>query len=168
MNTTSLTDIAISNEFEPGDLGYIIHLHGRLYKQECNYGLAFEAYVATSLLEFYKNYDPKNNRVWICRHNGKMIGCLMLMNRGEDAQLRYFILEPAYRGIGLGRKLMGEYMGFLKKCGYKSSYLLTTDELPAAAHLYKSYGFILTEERPSSSAFGKPVVEQRYDLRKIA
>jgi len=41
--------------------------------------------------------------------------------------------------------------------------LWTTSELPAAASLYKRYGFVLTEEIPSD-LFGKPVIEQRYDL----
>jgi len=54
-------------------------------------------------------------------------------------------------------------MEFLKEKKYKSTYLLTTDELPASTHLYKKFGFRLTEEKPSN-AFGKPVVQQRYDL----
>ena len=54
-------------------------------------------------------------------------------------------------------------MNCLKEYKYRSSYLLTTDELPASAHLYKKFGFKLTEEKPSS-AFGKPVMQQRYDL----
>ena len=160
----SLNEIKITNEFGPGDLGYIIHMHGRLYKGECDYGLPFEAYVASSLLEFYEKYDPKTNRVWICKHEGKMIGCLMLMSRGDSAQLRYFIIEPAYRSIGLGRKLMNLYMEALKEFGYRSSYLLTTDGLPASAHLYNAYGFVLTSET-KSDAFGKMVMEQRYDLK---
>lgn len=55
------------------------------------------------------------------------------------------------------------YIGFLKQSGYTSSYLWTTDELPAAASLYIRFGFTLTEEKPST-VFGKPVKEQRYDL----
>jgi GNAT superfamily N-acetyltransferase len=85
------------------------------------------------------------------------------MHRGEAAQLRYFILAPAYRGIGLGKKLMELYMDFLRQAGYQSSYLWTTNELPAAISLYKRYGFVLTDEKPSD-AFGKPVIEQRYEL----
>ena len=54
-------------------------------------------------------------------------------------------------------------MEHLKQRNYKTSYLWTTDELPASAHLYQKFGFKLTEEKPST-AFGKPVKEQRYDL----
>ncbi len=159
----ALDDIIISNTLRPGDLGYVTYLHGKLYKQEYDFGLQFEAYVAEGLLEFYNQYDPKNNRVWVCRYNDVIIGFLVLMNRGKAAQLRYFIIEPAFRGIGLGRKLMDEYMDFLKRFGYNSSYLLTTHELAAAAHLYTSRGFILKEEK-DSSAFGRPLKEQRYEL----
>jgi N-acetylglutamate synthase-like GNAT family acetyltransferase len=158
-----LSDIAIRTDLRPGDIGYITYLHGKLYGEEYNYGIEFETYVARGLAEFHKNYDPLTNRVWICEHGNKMIGCILLMDRGEAAQLRYFLIEPAYRGIGLGQKLMDLYFKFLKQCGYKSAYLWTTNEQSSAAHLYSKYGFILTEEK-QSTAFGKHVKEQRYQL----
>jgi len=158
-----LNDIDIRTELRAGDIGYVIYLHGYLYKKECNYGIEFETYVASGLNEFYQRYDPRKDCVWICEHDSKIVGFLLLMHRGEAAQLRYFILEPEYRGIGLGNKLMGLYMNCLKERNYRSSFLWTTGELPEAAHLYKKYGFKLTEEKPST-AFGKPVTEQRYDL----
>lgn len=159
----TLDDIAIRTKLEPGDLGYIIYLHGHLYNREYDYGIEFESYVASGLAEFYQQYDPQKDRVWICEHENRIVGFLLLMHRGDSAQLRYFILEQEYRGIGLGNKLLNLYMDFLKEKNYKSSYLLTTDELPASAHLYKKFGFTLTEEKPSN-AFGKPVMQQRYDL----
>lgn len=163
MKPITLSDISIRTSLLPGDIGYTTYLHGQLYQKEYSYGVSFEAYVAKGLHEFYENYDPKNNRVWVCEHQEKRIGFLYLMNRGDSAQLRYFIIEPEYRSIGLGKKLMTLYMDFLKSCGYKKSYLLTTSELHAAAALYKKHGFKLTEEE-DSTAFGKPVTEQRYEL----
>ena len=138
-------------------------MHGALYQREYKYGLQFESYVAKGLCEFYEKYDPARNRIWACEHNDRMIGFLLLMDRGNSAQLRYFIIDPEYRGIGLGSKLMNLYMGFLHECGYKKSYLWTTHELSTAAFLYKRLGFKLTEEKVST-AFGKPLTEQRYDL----
>jgi peptidyl-dipeptidase Dcp len=92
-----------------------------------------------------------------------MIGFLLLMDRGQAAQLRYFLIEPRCRGIGLGSKLMNLDMDFLHMCGYRESYLWTTHELTTAASLYKRHGFQLTQEK-ESTAFGKPLREQRYDL----
>jgi peptidyl-dipeptidase Dcp len=161
----SLNDIHIRTTLQPGDIGYVVYLHGALYSKEYHYSIAFDTYVATGLLEFYQQYDAAKDCVWVCEHDNKMVGFILLMNRGESAQLRYFILAPEYRGIGLGKKLMGLYMAFLKQAGYTSSYLWTTSELPAAISLYKKHGFVLTEEKPSEAAFGKPVIEQRYELQ---
>ena len=68
-----LEDISIRNTLIPGDLGYVIHLHGLLYRTEYGYGIEFETYVALGAYEFYKNYDPMKDRVWICEHNKKML-----------------------------------------------------------------------------------------------
>ena len=163
MKKLSLNDISIRTELRPGDLGYVVHMHGALYGKEYNYGIQFESYVAKGLCEFYEKYDPTRSRVWICEHNNRMIGFLLLMDRMGSAQLRYFLIEPEYRGIGLGSKLMNLYMDFLRECGYKASYLWTTHELTTAANLYKRFGFQLTEQK-ESNAFGKPLQEQRYDL----
>jgi peptidyl-dipeptidase Dcp len=160
---TLTKEVSIRTQLQAGDLGAVTYLHGLLYHQEYQYDMGFEAYVAAGLQEFYQQYDPATNRVWICEHYGRMIGFLLLMNRGSAAQLRYFLLLPEYRGIGLGKQLMERYMAFLKECGYQSSYLWTTHELQAAAYLYQSYGFKLTQQK-ESLAFGKPLLEQRYDL----
>ena len=159
----TLDDIFIRTQLKPGDIGYAIYLHGALYEREYGYGVQFECYVAKGLCEFYEKYDPTRNRIWACEHKDRMIGFLVLMDRGNAAQLRYFLIEPEYRGIGLGARLLNLYMDFLRECGYKTSYLWTTHELSTAAILYTRHGFKLTEEK-ESTAFGKPLREQRYDL----
>jgi GNAT superfamily N-acetyltransferase len=159
----TLSDIAIRTDLQSGDIGYLTYLHGTLYRREYDYGLSFEAYVAAGLHEFVMNYDADRSRVWICEHDRQMVGALALMDRGTAAQLRYFLIAPSYRGLGLGRKLLDQYMAFLRQCRYTASYLWTTQEQLTAIKLYQSYGFRLSEEKPSA-AFGKPLVEQRYDL----
>lgn len=164
-NKIELQEITIRTELRPGDLGYVIYLHGHLYGEEYQYSVGFEAYVAMGLYEFYRQYDPLKDKVWICEHGNRMVGFLLLMHRENDtAQLRYFILEPAYRGIGLGKKLMKLFMDHFRETGYRHSYLYTTHELGTAASLYKRCGFQLTEER-RSDAFGKALYEQRYDWK---
>lgn len=160
----NIEDIHIRTELKPGDLGYLVYLHGHLYGIEYQYGVGFESYVAQGIHEFYQQYDPVKDRVWMCEHRGRIIGSLVLMHRGEHtAQLRYFILEPGYRNLGLGKRLMLLFMDHLKKAGYTKAYLWTTEELSRAAALYRKNGFYLAETKLNSS-FGSLVVEQRYDL----
>ena len=160
----TLQDIKIRTNLQPGDLGYIIHRHGKLYAKEYGYGIAFESYVAAAIHEFYQAYDPAIDRVWICEHHEDIVGFLLLMHRSPSiAQLRFFYLEPPYRGLGLGKKLVTLYLEFLKECAYITAYLWTTHEQTAAASLYTRHGFRLIEEK-NSNAFGKPLREQRYEL----
>jgi N-acetylglutamate synthase and related acetyltransferases len=160
----SIEDISIRTEIRPGDLGYIIYLHGILYGKEYHYSPAFEIYVAKGLHEFYTQYDPLRDRVWICEHDQKIVGFLLLMHRSEKvAQLRFLILLPEFRGLGLGKLLLEKYMAFLRDSNYQSAFLWTTHEQVAAASLYILFGFKLTEEKESSD-FGKSLTEQRYDF----
>jgi ribosomal protein S18 acetylase RimI-like enzyme len=158
-----LADIQIRRELLPGDLGYIAYLHGLLYAKELGYGLNFEAYVLGGLQEFARQYDAKKDRIWVCSHKEKIIGSLVGFHRDDIVQFRYFIFLPEYRGIGLGKLLMNEFMEYMKEGECNKAYLLTTNEQQAAISLYTRYGFKLTEEK-QSHAFDKPLIELRYDL----
>jgi GNAT superfamily N-acetyltransferase len=161
--TIHAADVSIRTRLLPGDLGYVAYLHGRLYAQEYEYGPGFEGYVLEGLGEFAHHYDPSKDRVWICEHRQKIVGFLLGMRRGDALQLRYFILLPEYRGLGMGKRMMDLFVGFMKEAGYRKAFLWTTDELHAAATLYTRHGFRLTEEKASTS-FGKQLTERRYDL----
>jgi len=117
-HSISLQDITIRHDLKPGDMGYILHMHGDIYYRENGYGFEFEQYVANSLLEFYRRFDPLKDKVWICEYNDEIIGALFLVDRVDAAQLRYFLLKSEYRGMGLGKKLMDEFMEYLTKSGY--------------------------------------------------
>ncbi|QYH40089.1 GNAT family N-acetyltransferase [Algoriphagus sp. NBT04N3] len=156
--------IFIRNQLNPGDLGQIAALHGRIYAEEHNFGLGFEAYVMDSLLEFYRQYDANRDKVWVVESEGKMVGFLLLMHRqDEQAQLRYFILEKPYRGMGLGKKLMEEWMEFYKEKGYRGAYLYTTSGLDPAISLYERYGFKKVSQMKSRN-FGVHLLEMLYRL----
>lgn len=159
-----LDDITIRHELAPGDPGYVMYLHGQYYRYEHAYGIGFESYVALGIHEFLAGYDPEKDRVWICEHDDRIIGSLVLMHRDDDAaQLRYFLVLPGYTGIGLGKHLMDRFVEFLRERRYRSAFLWTTDEQTTAIALYRKYGFVYTDEKPST-AFGKPLQEQRYEL----
>ncbi|WPU95018.1 GNAT family N-acetyltransferase [Mucilaginibacter sabulilitoris] len=158
-----LDNITLRKELLPGDLGYIAYMHGKQYAHELGYGLNFEGYVLEGLQEFARKYDTVKDRVWICEHNNQIIGCMIGFHRGQSVQLRYLIFLPEYRGVGLGKKLMNEFMAYMRELGYKKAYLWTTNEQHAAIFLYTKYGFRLTEEKVSH-AFDKALTELRYDL----
>ncbi len=159
----SLSEITIRTELRPGDIGTITALHGEIYAAEYDWGVGFEAYVAEGLAELYEHCGCDRSRIWIAEDELGIVGCIALVDRGDAAQLRYYLVVPEYRGIGLGKKLMDLFMDHCRECGYRSAYLWTTSDLESAAGLYSKYGFQLIEKK-SSTAFGTAVEELRYEL----
>jgi ribosomal protein S18 acetylase RimI-like enzyme len=155
--------VTIRTTLEPGDLGYIAYLHGRLYAEEFGYGLHFENYVLGALHEFATAYDPAKDGIWVCEHQKTKLGFLVAAHREDTVQLRFLILLPEYRGAGLARRLMDLFIAFMRDRGYRKAYLWTTSEQETAISLYQRYGFYLSEEK-ESKAFDKLLLERKYEL----
>ncbi len=81
----------------------------------------------------------------------------------NEAQLRWYLVDPSARGSGLGKQLMREAVQFSKDQSYSSIFLWTVATLKTAAHLYRSFGFMKTEEQPDH-LWGVDVVEERYEM----
>lgn len=157
-------EFLIRNTLKPGDLGQVAALHGKIYAEEHGFGIGFEAYVMKSLVEFYQNYNLQKDKVWVVESNGKLVGFLLLMHRPENvAQLRYFVLEKKFRGRGIGKQLMQEWMDFYHSRGYSRAYLYTTSGLDSAASLYQRVGFEKVSEMVSTN-FGVELLEVYYEL----
>jgi DNA-binding MarR family transcriptional regulator/GNAT superfamily N-acetyltransferase len=159
-----LEDVSICTEIRPGDIGYITYMHGWIYQEEYGYSTAFEGYVAESFYKFLINYNPEKDRLWCAEHNGKIIGCIGIVGCGESAQLRWFLIAPHYRGIGLGKKLLQEALDFVKEKNYKRVYLDTTNDLEKAINMYKKIGFVKKLEKPNNS-WREDLTEFEFEMK---
>jgi N-acetylglutamate synthase-like GNAT family acetyltransferase len=156
--------LSIRHNIKPGDVGYIIHLHGYLYFQEYGYDSSFEVYVAGPLSEFASSKKARE-QIWILEKDDKIVGSMAIVEHSmSEAQLRWLLLHPNIRGIGLGKKLMDDAIAFCKANGYSLIFLWTEDLLKPATKLYKSRGFTLTEEK-THELWGMELTEQRYELK---
>jgi ribosomal protein S18 acetylase RimI-like enzyme len=154
----------LRHDIRLGDVEYLTRLHGVLYVKECGFDQTFEAYVAAGLAEFVKSFNPDRDRVWLVDIHGQIVGSVAIVGRSRlEAQLRWFLVHPDYRGLGIGKNLLKEAIQFCKERGYKTVFLWTTSELITASHLYTSFGFRKTKEK-KHEIWGKIVTEERYDL----
>src|SRR5689334_16385623 len=95
-------DVSLRYDLRPGDLGALIQLHGRLYAQEYGLDTRFEGYVAATLAEFILTRRERD-RLWIAEREQDIVGCIGIVGRSEtEAQLRWYLVEPSARGMGLG------------------------------------------------------------------
>ncbi len=161
---SAASGITFRHDLRPGDLGYIIHLHGLLYSQEYNFDSSFETYVAVPLAEFARSHTDRE-QIWIAEDEGKIIGTIAVVTHSDlQAQLRWLLVLPQYRGSGLGRKLMTEAILFSREHGYTSAFFWTVNILRVAAQLYRKLGFKITEEI-THRIWGVHLTEQRYELK---
>lgn len=159
-----LEDITIRNEVRPGDASYITYMHARIYNKEYNYNTTmFEGYVAQSFHEFLLNYDPNKYKLWIAEHNNEIVGSIAILDHGDRAQLRWFLLHPDYRGIGLGKRLFNGAIDYCKQKEFKTVFLDTTNELDQAIRMYKKAGFVQVAETENNS-WREDLMELEFEL----
>jgi GNAT superfamily N-acetyltransferase len=155
----------IRSNFNSEDIDYLTRFHGVIYAREYGYDQTFEAYVFSGLAEFVRSFDSGRDRIWLAECDGHIIGAIAVVGCSkEEAQLRWFLVQPEYRGLGLGKKLIAEALLFCKKHKYRTIFLWTTSELDVARHLYTGAGFRKTEEE-THEIWGKKVSEERYELQ---
>jgi ribosomal protein S18 acetylase RimI-like enzyme len=156
--------ITLRTDLRPGDLGAVVSLHGALYARERGFGPTFEAYVAGPLADFVLAASERQ-RLWLAEQDGRLVGCIAIVAAGpRTAQLRWFLVDPTCRGVGLGRRLLDEALAFCRAIGYEVVVLWTESALAAAARLYQSVGFRKVEEKAGLLG-GVEVVEEKYELR---
>ena len=159
-----LKEITIRNDIRCGDAGYLTYLQAKVFGEEHGYSHIFEAYVAKSFYDFLMNYKPDRDKIWIAEHNGKIVGNIAVVDRGDKAQLRWFITDPGYRSIGLGKALLLKALEYCRQSGYPMVYLETCDDLPKAISMYRRAGFTLAKETPND-AWRAGLKEQEYYLK---
>jgi GNAT superfamily N-acetyltransferase len=153
----------------PGAIGDIAALHARHYAASHGFGAVFEAKVARELGEFLARFDPTRDLFRaVLAEDGAVRGSIAL-DGGEaglpagTAHLRWFILDAALRGSGLGRRLLGETLDHARAAGFGRVFLWTLAGLPAAERLYAEAGFAL-EKEVTGRQWGRPVTERRLGL----
>ena len=103
-------------------------------------------------------------RIWVEERDGRLAGCVAIVAAESDvAQLRWFLVDPAARGTGLGHRLLEAAVAFSRDAGYSRIILWTVAGLAAAQHLYQQAGFVRTEATPVRR-WGVDVVEERHEL----
>ncbi len=150
---------------QPGDMGWIVHRHGVLYAQEYGYDERFEALVAEIAAKFIQEFDGKRERCWIAEKDGEIVGSVFLVKQSKTvAKLRLLLVEPAARGLGIGKRLVDECVRFARQAGYRKITLWTQGELRAARGIYEKAKFRLVGKKRHSDWGKDDLVAETWEL----
>jgi GNAT superfamily N-acetyltransferase len=155
---------------EPGDIGWIVERHGTLYAAEYGFGPPFEAEVAAVAADYLRHHDPARECCWIAERAGARLGSAFVVRKSDDtAKLRLVIVDPAARGLGIGKALVQACIDFARRAEYGELTLGTHDILLAARAIYKAAGFTL-QTSVNHCDYGPAMAAEEWllDLKPVA
>lgn len=126
------------------DIPRLAELLGFLFRQEKDFK-ADPRKQATGLRLILR--EPRRGRIFTVRYGGAAIGMVSLLfiistaEGGPVVWLEDFVLDPAWRGKGIGARLLDYAIAYARRKGIKRITLLTDRKNVRAARLYLRRGF---------------------------
>lgn len=99
------------------------------------------------VLAMSRHYQPPSARYYVVEHADTVVGgagfARLHGTTTDDAicELRKMYFQPAARGLGLGKALLGLLLDEMRSAGYRRCYLETTSWMQRAQHVYREAGF---------------------------
>jgi GNAT superfamily N-acetyltransferase len=82
--------------------------------------------------------------VWLAYHQAHAVGCVLyhpLSASDRSGEVKRMYVQPAFRRLGLARRLLGELEHFAGGRGDRWLYLDTNDSLKTALAFYERHGY---------------------------
>ncbi len=149
----------------PGDNGWLLELHARVYVRGFGWAPEFEGRAAELLAKFLLGEDD-HRAGWIAhRHPTRLGGCFVLPKGGGAMQLHCMAVDPAHHGRGIGRSLLDAAVSHARATGHDRMDLRTFDCLGAARRLYAAAGFqLVSSSRDHGHSFVRDAVEENWSI----
>jgi GNAT superfamily N-acetyltransferase len=162
---TAPASIELRRGYDPGLIGRVGELHGRYYADAWGVGAAFEIMMIRDLCDFIEHCDPNRDIILSAFLEGILMGSISILGEkaeGEGAQLRFFIVDPKYHGLGAGKALLHSALDWCRARGYSRVFLWTVDHLSQSRQLYEKAGFRVTT-RWTDDRYSAPLESLRME-----
>ena len=118
-------------------------------------GDAFVYHPNTPREEAMAYWFAKGTRTYVAEQNGKIIGSYILRDNrpglGNHVSNAGFMVDPAARGSGVGRKMGEHALSEARRLGYRAmqfNFVISTNE--SAVHLWQQLGFRIVGTLPGA------------------
>lgn len=87
-------------------------------------------------------YGLPDGRLYLAYCDGELAGCIGLRKLdGGNCEMKRLYVRPAFRGKGIGGRLVRQIIADARKIGYSHMLLDTLPFLESALFMYRKYGF---------------------------
>lgn len=149
----------------PGDMGWMISMHGIIYAREFGFNTDFEAGIARKAATIYESKDPFN-RIWIKELEGQRAGSIAVSRTDDGAAFINFVLVPdEFRSRGIAKELMQHLIAHVRQEGIETIRLETYTCLEQAREMYRNLGFSIASCEKDCERFGLTLEQEYWELR---
>ena len=111
------------------------------YVEWLSVDLAFQEF-DLEMKDLYRHYGPPEGGFLLIKDENKAVGGVAVRKfEANVGELKRMYIQPAYQGLGLGRKLLAESIQLARDLGYQKLRLDTMPTMNKAIHLYEAFGF---------------------------
>ncbi|MDI6711517.1 MAG: GNAT family N-acetyltransferase [Thermoanaerobacterales bacterium] len=163
------SDEVVIRPFGFADVDGVINLNYGIYRDEYGFNEDFLNYAREDVPRIAREFDAARHLFLVAEAQGELVGSIIVVDGAAGcapgyARLQWFAVAAGHRGRGLGKRLVGEAIGFARRAGYRGMWLRTLSILPAAAAVYRSFGFAVYREEHNVPMGGTAVTEHYYKL----
>ncbi len=155
-------EIILSNP-SPGDIGWLISIHGQLYAEQFNFDSKFEMDIAKKVINFLEASDDFN-RLWIAITDNKRVGSIAVsLKPDRTAFVNFLLVKTEYRGYGIAKTLLDKVISHTKDNDLKAIRLETYSCLENARRLYDKYGFAIYKKNATVKKYGQSFDQEFWE-----
>lgn len=125
----------------PGDIGWVISMHGLLYSQQFKFELNFEVDIAGKITSFFEK-SHEFNRLLIAQVGGSRAGSIAIsLKPDKSAFINFLLVKNEFRRRGIAKRLMEKVIEQAEEADLSVLRLETYSCLEQARALYEKYDF---------------------------
>ena len=148
----------------PGDIGWVISMHGKMYAQDFKFEPQFEIDIARKMILFF---DKANNfdRLLIPHVKGHRAGSIAVSRESEKtAFINFVLVVDEFRHQGVATHMMHEVINHAQQHHFSALRLETYSCLKGARQLYQKIGFELITSNKDVVKYGQQFDQECWQL----
>lgn len=149
----------------PGDIGWLISMHGKLYAEQFKFDSNFERDIAKKVISFLETQNSFD-MLWVAAINNEAVGSIAVsLKPDQTAFINFLLVKTEYRGYGISKILLNKVVSHCEDHKLKILRLETYSCLEIARKVYTKYGFTLFNKNADVKKYSQSFDQEFWEKR---